>query len=50
MSDPLSEETIRTMENLFKCKVAPAIASSEEIQKGIKVVYDDLRMMDASYS
>jgi type IV pilus assembly protein PilB len=50
MSDPLSKETIRSMENVFKCNVAPAIASSEEILKGIKVVYDDLRMMDASFN
>ena len=50
MSDPLSKETIRSMENVFKCKVTPAIASSEEILKGIKVVYDDLRMMDASFN
>ena len=50
MSDPLSKETIRSMENVFKCKVEPAIASSEEILKGIKVVYDDLRMMDASFN
>ena len=48
MSDPLSEETIRSMEHVFKCKVEPAIAGSEEILKGIKVVYDDLRMMDSS--
>lgn len=50
MSDPLSKETLRAMENVFKCKVEPAIASSEEILKGIKVVYDDLRMMDASFN
>jgi len=48
MSDPLSEETLRTMRNLFKCKIEPAIASSEDIQKGIKVVFDDLRMVDAA--
>jgi type IV pilus assembly protein PilB len=48
MSDPLSEETIRTMENMFKCKIEAAIASSEEIQKGIKVVFDDLRMVEAA--
>jgi type IV pilus assembly protein PilB len=50
MSDPLSKETIRSMENVFKCKVEPAIASSEEILKGIKVVYDDLRIMDTCFS
>jgi type IV pilus assembly protein PilB len=46
MSDPLSEDTIRAMENLYKCKIEPAIASPQEIQKGIKTVYDDLKMMD----
>ncbi|HWR57384.1 MAG TPA: ATPase, T2SS/T4P/T4SS family [Thermodesulfovibrionales bacterium] len=45
MSDPLSEENIRAMENIFKCKIEPAIASSDEIQKGIKLVYDDLRLV-----
>ncbi|HMK49230.1 MAG TPA: ATPase, T2SS/T4P/T4SS family [Thermodesulfovibrionales bacterium] len=48
MSDPLSEETIRSMEHVFKCRVEPAIAGSEDILKGIKVVFDDLRMMDSS--
>ena len=46
MSDPLSEDTIRAMANLYKCKIEPAIASPQEIQKGIKTVYDDLKMMD----
>ena len=46
MSDPLSEDTIRAMTNLYKCKIEPAIASPQEIQKGIKTVYDDLKMMD----
>jgi len=46
MSDPLSEDTMRAMGNLYKCKIEPAIASPQEIQKGIKTVYDDLRMMD----
>jgi type IV pilus assembly protein PilB len=48
MSDPLSVENIRNMEHLFKCKVETAIASSEDIQKGIKVVFDDLRMVEAA--
>lgn len=46
MSDPLSEETIRTLESVLKGKVEPAIASSSEIQTGIKRVFDDLRMLD----
>jgi type IV pilus assembly protein PilB len=46
MSDPLSEDTVRAMGNLYKCKIEPAIASPQEIQKGIKTVYDDLKMMD----
>jgi len=46
MSDPLSEDTVRAMANLYKCKIEPAIASPQEIQKGIKTVYDDLKMMD----
>ena len=46
MSDPLSEDTIRAMANLYKCRIEPAIASPQEIQKGIKTVYDDLKMMD----
>jgi type IV pilus assembly protein PilB len=48
MSDPLSEETIRILEGVLKGKVAPAIAGAEEIQTGIKRVYDDLRMLDIS--
>ncbi len=46
MSDPLSEETIRTLESVLKGKVEPAIASSADIQTGIKRVFDDLKMMD----
>ena len=46
MADPLSEETIRTLEIVLKGKVQPAIASAAEIQTGIKRVFDDLRMVD----
>lgn len=45
MSDPLSDENIRAMENIFKCRIEPAVASSDDIQKGIKMVYDDLRLV-----
>lgn len=48
MSDPLSEETIRGLENVFKCRVEPAIATADEIKKGIKLVFDDLKMVDAA--
>jgi len=45
MADPLSDENIHAMENIFKCRIEPAIAGSEDIQKGIKLLYDDLRMV-----
>ena len=48
MSDPLSDETIKILENMFKCKIEPAIAGSSEIQKGIKLIYDDLKMLDTA--
>jgi type IV pilus assembly protein PilB len=48
MSDPLSEETIRTLETVLKGKVEPAIASAADIKTGIKRVFDDLRMLDIS--
>jgi type IV pilus assembly protein PilB len=48
MADPLSEENIRAMENIFKCKIEPAVAGSEDIQKGIKLIYDDLRMVSSA--
>jgi len=48
MSDPLSEETIRTLEHVLKGKVAPAIATAEEIKTGIKRIYDELQMLDIS--
>ena len=48
MSDPLSEEIIRTLEDVLKGKVEPAIATTEEIKTGIKRVYDDLQMIDIS--
>lgn len=46
MSDPLSDETHRALENVFGCMVEPAIASAEEIRKGIKLVFDDLKMVE----
>ena len=48
MSDPLSEETIRLLENVMKGKIEPAIASSADIQAGIRRVYDDLKMLDVA--
>lgn len=48
MSDPLSEENIHAMGNIFKCRIEPAIASTDDIQKGIKLIYDDLRMVGSS--
>jgi type IV pilus assembly protein PilB len=48
MSDPLSEETIRSLEGVFKARVEPAIATADEIRKGIKLVFDDLKMVDAA--
>jgi len=47
MSDPLSDEKIYTLENVLKCKVEPAIASPDEIMKGIKLIYDELGMVQA---
>ncbi len=44
MSDPLSEETINTLKSVFKCKIEPAIASSDDINKALKLIYEDLRM------
>lgn len=46
MSDPLSEDTIRNLGQVFKARISPAIATSEEIKKGIKLVFDDLKMVD----
>lgn len=48
MSDPLSEETVRQIEAVLQGKVEPAIASAEEIQQGIKRVFDDLKMLDVA--
>lgn len=47
MSDPLSEEKIHLLEDIFKCTVEPAIASPEDIMKGIKLIYDELGMVQA---
>ncbi|MEW6587453.1 MAG: ATPase, T2SS/T4P/T4SS family, partial [Nitrospirota bacterium] len=46
MSDPLSDETITTMKNVFKCKIEPAIASSDDINKALKLIYEDVRMIE----
>jgi len=48
MSDPLSTDNIRAMENIFKCKIDTAVASSDDIQKGIKVIFDDLRLVSSA--
>jgi type IV pilus assembly protein PilB len=46
MSDPLSDETLQSLEKIFRCRIEPAVASSEEIQKGIRMIYDDLKLAD----
>ena len=46
MSDPLSQETLQSLEKIFRCRIEPAVASSEEIQKGIKMIFDDLKLAD----
>jgi len=46
MSDPLCQETHQSLEKIFRCRIEPAIASSEEIQKGIKMIFDDLKLAD----
>jgi type IV pilus assembly protein PilB len=46
MSDPLSEDTVRNLAHVFKARVEPAIATADEIRKGIKLVFDDLKMVD----
>jgi type IV pilus assembly protein PilB len=46
MSDPLSEETITTMKNVFKCKIEPAIASADDINKALKLFYEDIRVTE----
>ncbi|HEY5995767.1 MAG TPA: GspE/PulE family protein [Candidatus Deferrimicrobiaceae bacterium] len=48
MSDPLSEETVRILEGVLNAKVEPAIASASEIETGIKLVFDDLKMIAVS--
>ncbi len=48
MSDPLTEDTVRSLEGVFKARIDPAIATSDEIRKGIKMVFDDLKMVDAA--
>jgi len=46
MSDPLSQETLQSLEKIYCCQIKPAVASSEEIQKGIKMIFDDLKLAD----
>jgi type IV pilus assembly protein PilB len=46
MSDPLSEETLQSLEQIFRCRIEPAVASTEEIQKGIRMIFDDLKLTD----
>jgi type IV pilus assembly protein PilB len=46
MSDPLCQETHQSLEKIFRCRIEPAVASSEEIQKGIKMIFDDLKLAD----
>jgi type IV pilus assembly protein PilB len=46
MSDPLSEETLQSLEKIYRCRIEPAVASSEEIQKGIRMIFDDLKLTD----
>jgi len=48
MADPLSTENIHAMENIFKCRIETAVACSEDIQKGIKLIYDDLRLVSSA--
>jgi type IV pilus assembly protein PilB len=48
MADPLSTENIHAMENIFKCRIETAVACSEDIQKGIKLIYDDLRLVSGA--
>jgi type IV pilus assembly protein PilB len=48
MSDPLSEETVRLLESTYKCKIETAIAPSEDIQKVIKSIYEDIKMIETS--
>lgn len=43
MSDPLSEDTAQTLKNMFKCQIEPAIATSEDILKTIRLIYGDLK-------
>lgn len=43
MSDPLSNDKIRLIEGIYKCRVEPAIATSDEIQKGIDLLYNESR-------
>lgn len=46
MSDPLCPETLHSLEKIFRCRIEPAIAASDEIQKGIKTIFDDLKLAD----
>ncbi len=46
MSDPLCQETLLGLEKIFRCRIEPAIASAEEIQKGIKMIFDDLKLAE----
>jgi type IV pilus assembly protein PilB len=48
MNDPLAEDRIRLLEGIYKARIEPAMATTEEIQKGIKLVFDDLGMIQTA--
>lgn len=48
MNDPLAEDRIRLLEGIYKARIEPAMATTEDIQKGIKLVYEDLDMVQGA--
>ena len=43
-ADPLAEETIKNLEGHFKGKIAPAIATREEIDNAIKLLFQNIEI------
>ena len=44
MGNPLDEETINELSNIFKCKIEPAVALSEDIKAAIIQYYRSVRL------
>jgi type IV pilus assembly protein PilB len=45
MADPLSDDTINSLEKMFRCRIDVAVAPSSDIQKCIRMIYDELKLV-----